>query len=98
MARLFQRLAHLEALKKAKDDAPHYYLNFAGRDARRVEANGMPFVRRDDESPEGFEARIKAACGNAHFITVRGICSEEEWVAMVAEHYRKHPVGQPWQE
>jgi hypothetical protein len=98
MPKLSNRLAHLETIKKAQDDAPHYYLNFAGREARRVEANGQLFEREADESSEHFEDRIKAVCGNVPFTIVRGVYSEEEWLSMVAEHYRKHPVGQPWQD
>ena len=98
MPRLLKRLVHLEAVKQAEDGAPRFYLNCAGRNARRVEANGMPFERGADESPEDFESRIKSACGKIQFITVRAVCSEEEWVAEVAEHYRKHPVGQSWKD
>lgn len=98
MPRLLKRLMHLEAVKQAQDDAPRYFLNFAGQNARRVTANGMLFERGADESPEDFEARIKRDCGNVPFIIVRGIFSEDEWAAEVAERYKKHPVGQPWQE
>ncbi|WP_428561496.1 MAG: hypothetical protein ACP59X_19065 [Solidesulfovibrio sp. DCME] len=98
MPKLSNRLAHLEALKKAKDDAPRYYLNFAGRDCPRVRANGILLERRPDETPDEFQVRIEAQRNGAHFLMVNAALTEEEWVADVAEHYRKHPVGQPWQE
>ncbi len=98
MPRLSSRLAHLECIKKAEDDAPRYYLNFAGRDCPRVRANGLLLERGPNETPEAFQERIEASRNGAKFLIVNSALTEQEWVTEVAEHYRKHPVGQPWQD
>lgn len=96
MPRLLKRLMHLEAVKQAQDDAPRYYLNFSGRDCPRVRANGVLLERGQDETPDEFQVRIEAQRKGTHFLMVNSALTEQEWVAEVAEHYRKHLVGQPW--
>ena len=93
-----RRLEALEVLRRKQGDIPMFTLNCAGRDCPRVRANGVLLERAPDETPDEFQVRIEAQRNGAHFLVVNAALTESEWVSEVAEHYKKHPVGQPWQD
>jgi hypothetical protein len=70
-----RRLSGLETARRAEDDAPKFFLNFAPVEASRVTANGRIYERGESETTEAFHERIKSDRGGAQFVIVSQVAA-----------------------